>query len=156
MKYNKIVIVEMLLFCWFFAGCDNGKNEIADSNNENTASETVMTNEFIEGFIPMDVPEIVYGGNIIITENENSICSVHNIEMTIQNVKIMYGYLLHEDGYWEYLDKRKTLFPNSDDVAPEGGCIIWDGMPRYAEQYVCEQCNADRDKLNLLEKYREN
>ena len=74
--------------------------------------------------------------------NNVTICSIHSIEMEKKEVRIIYGLLGGE--WWGYTYRiREKLFPNCDDIL-EGGCMVGFG-PEYAEIYVCQECNNDRN-----------
>lgn len=69
-------------------------------------------------------------------------CKVHGTILRKDKVEINYGEVEYEDGY---VKAMKRLFPNSNkDV--EGGCVITDESPKYAEVLYCQKCRRAEAK----------
>jgi len=71
------------------------------------------------------------------------ICRIHNSEMSVENVSILYGLLSNEQFAYDS-EIKSEMFPNCNDPVPAFSCII--GEKRYVKKYVCMDCNNDRDK----------
>ena len=78
-----------------------------------------------------------------ISEQENTICKIHNMEMKKKRVKIFYG--LPSMNWSEYDKIKDELFPNCDDPVA-GGCVIRFLRKNTTKIYICENCNIDRNK----------
>lgn len=65
-----------------------------------------------------------------------TICRVHQHQMTRQTLPISYGLPLFSK---EYLEARKTRFPNANSTVL-GGCSVSPDSAKHSRNFRCERC----------------
>ena len=82
-----------------------------------------------------------------IEDTENNLCKIHNYLMKKKEIRICYGFpIAPVYGYTE--DKEKYFFNCDDEIL--GGCCVSEESPSTELNYVCEECNKEREiwKIN--------
>jgi hypothetical protein len=117
---------------------------IISCRNENFLEKIVNEEPITNANENINSGEIDYSKNL----TENGICEIHNRQMYKGNIRIYYGLIKPTDNEIKYYELRSKYFYNSDDPI-NGGCFISD--IKYFEEYICEECNIERDKYkNIL------
>jgi hypothetical protein len=66
-----------------------------------------------------------------VKESDLTVCEIHQVQMTLQKVRISYGLPTRE------FVQARTLFPHA--AISEGGCVK-KPLKRYARMLVCQEC----------------
>ena len=101
---------------------------------------TVLLIAFMALVIPLDAA----GNDDNKSARAEDICQVHHKKMSKVNVEISYG--LPAKATRDYYSLRSQYFPNSSDPVM-GGCVVTD--QKYAQRYVCDECNIEREKYKV-------
>jgi hypothetical protein len=70
-------------------------------------------------------------------------CTLHNVELTVEVQKIVYGLLALPSKYWDYHYK---YFPNYQPFIM-GGCFYSETFPKEGNTNVCPRCKEEYLKL---------